>query len=107
MIKTRRKQAAGRNDNESAAKTARLEARITAQLKALIERAAAYEGQTVTNFVVRAVSHAAKTIVQEHDVLWLNEAQSRAFVKELLEPSDPNARLRAAAKKYRRSVTVR
>jgi uncharacterized protein (DUF1778 family) len=107
MIKTRRRRTIGQNGRASSGKAARLEARISEQQKALIERAAAYEGRSVTDFVVHAVSEAAMTVVQARELLRLNQAQSRAFVKRLLEPSEPNAALRAAARKYRRSVAKR
>ena len=85
-------------------KAARLEARITAEQKALIERAAAYEGRTVSDFVVRTVQDAAKAVIQEHEVLRLNESQSRAFVETLLNPPEPNPALEQAAEEYRRNV---
>ena len=107
MIKTRRGKTGRRNDDVQAGRTARLEARISEHQKALIERAAAYEGRSVTDFVVHAVSQVAMTVVQERELLRLNQAQSRAFVKRLLEPGEPNEALRAAAKKYRRSVDAR
>jgi uncharacterized protein (DUF1778 family) len=107
MIKTRNTKPTRGNDATATRKTARLEARITEQQKAMIERAAAYEGRSVTDFVVHAIAQAAKTVVQEHEVLRLNQAQSRAFVQRLLKASEPNRALRAAAKKYRRSVAAR
>lgn len=89
------------------ARTARLEARITAKLKALIERAAAYEGRTVSEFVVDTVRQAATAVVQEHEVVRLDPSQSRAFVERLLRPPAPNAPLRKAAEEYSRKVVSR
>ena len=88
----------------SAAKNARLEARITAEQKELIERAAAYEGRSVSDFVVATVQQAAKAVVQEHELLRLNEAQSRALVETLLSPPEPNEALQEAADQYRENV---
>jgi uncharacterized protein (DUF1778 family) len=87
------------------ARTARLEARITAEQKALIERAAAYEGRSVSDFVVQSVQAAAKSVVGDYETLRLNRRQSEAFVKVLLDPPEPNQALREAAKKYRREVS--
>jgi len=89
------------------ARTARLEARVTAKVKTLIERAAAYEGRTVSQFVVETVQEAAKAVIQEHEVLRLNPSQSRAFVERLLHPPAPNALLRKAAEEYSRKVVSR
>ena len=85
-------------------RTARLEARITADQKAMIERAAAYEGRSVSDFVVHSVQEAAKTVVRDHEMLRLNRRQSEALVKVLLDPPTPNAALQEAAKQYRRDV---
>jgi uncharacterized protein (DUF1778 family) len=86
-------------------RSARLEARITADQKALIERAAAYEGRSVSDFVVQSVQEAAKSVVRDHEMLRLNRRQSEAFVKVLLDPPEANAALREAAKRYHREVS--
>jgi uncharacterized protein (DUF1778 family) len=87
------------------AKSARLEARISAEQKALIERAAAYEGRSVSDFVVQAVQREAKAIVEGHEVLKLDAAQSKKFVEDLLRSTKPNAALKRAAAEYKRRVT--
>jgi uncharacterized protein (DUF1778 family) len=84
-----------------------LEARITEAQKALIERAAAYEGRTVTDFVVNALASAAKSVVDEHEVIRLTPDESLAFVKKLLARPRPNAALRKAFGKYKRTVETR
>jgi uncharacterized protein (DUF1778 family) len=93
--------------SETTQKSARLEARITAEQKELIERAAAYEGRTLSDFVVNTVQEAAKAVIREHEVLPLSGSQSRAFVETLLNPPEPNEALRQAAQKHRQDVTSR
>ena len=88
-------------------KTARLEARITADQKALIERAAAYQGRTVSDFVVDTVHEAARSVIHEHEVLRLSASQSRAFVETLLNPPEPTEALQQAADEYRQNVASR
>jgi len=88
-------------------KNARLEARITTEQKDLIERAAAYEGRSVSDFVVATVQAAAKAVVQEHEVLRLNGAQGREFVDALLNPPEPNQALQQAGDGYHRDVNSR
>ena len=88
-------------------KNARLEARITAEQKELIARAAAYEGRSVSDFVVATVQAAARAVVQEHELLRLNGVQSRAFVDTLLNPRAPNEPLQRAAEQYRQDVISR
>jgi uncharacterized protein (DUF1778 family) len=93
--------------SRNASKTARLEARITPQQKKLIELAAAYEGRSVSDFVVNAIAQAARTVVADYEVLRLNPEQSRSFVERLLNPTAPNRALRRAAERYRRTVRSR
>lgn len=88
-------------------KSWRLEARITAAQKELIERAAGYQGRTVSDFVVHTVQEAAKAVIRDHEVLRLSTAQSRAFVETLLNPPKPNKALKQAADEYRRDVISR
>jgi len=70
----------------------------------MIERAAAYEGRSVSDFVVHSVQEAAKTVVREHETLRLNRQQSEAFVQTLLRAPEPNAALQEAVEEYRRRV---
>jgi uncharacterized protein (DUF1778 family) len=88
-------------------KTARLEARITAEQKALVERAAAYQGRTVSDFVITTVQEAARAVIHEHEVLQLSASQSRAFVETLLNPPEPTEALQQAADRYRQDVVSR
>ncbi|WP_428395816.1 DUF1778 domain-containing protein [Lichenicoccus sp.] len=79
----------------------RLEARITADQKALIQHAAELEGRSVTDYVVSSVQDAAKRTVEAHDVMVFSAAESRAFVDGLLNPPMVNALLRDSVRRYR------
>ena len=79
----------------------RLEARITADQKALIQRAAELEGRSLTDYVVSSVQDAARRTVEAHDVLVLSAAESRAFVDALLDPPPINDRLRDSVRRHR------
>lgn len=79
----------------------RLEARITSEQKALIQRAAELEGRSVTDFVITSVQSAAKRTLEEHEVIVLGAADSRAFVNALLDPSPVSERMRDTARRYR------
>ncbi|MFN0055932.1 MAG: DUF1778 domain-containing protein [Planctomycetales bacterium] len=91
----------------SASKTARIETRVTLRQKELIERAAAYLGRSVSDFVIANVESAANQVIEEHERLRLDCEQSRALVEALLSPKPPNKRLREAAANYRKQVTSR
>ena len=79
----------------------RLEARITADQKALIQRAADLEGRSVTDYVVSSLQDAARRTVEAHDVTVLSAAESRAFVDALLDPPPVNDRLRDSVRRHR------
>ena len=79
----------------------RLEARITTDQKALIQRAAELEGRSVTDYVVSSVQDAAKRTVEAHDLLVLSAAESRAFVDALLDPPPISDRLRDSVRRHR------
>jgi uncharacterized protein (DUF1778 family) len=87
-------------------RTARLEARITAEQKMLIERAAAYQGRSLSDFLVHTVQEAARAVIEEHEILRLNQAQSIALVETLLNPPAPNDALQEAAEAYCRDVAA-
>lgn len=95
----------------TASKTARsrserLEARVTAEQKALIERAAALQGRTVTDFVLTSVQEAARRAIEDNQQLELSLRDSEAFVDALLNPKPVNERLRDTVRHYRELTGV-
>lgn len=82
-------------------KGARLEARITAEQKAILAKAAALTGRSVTDFVVSSAHEAAVRAIRERAVITLAARDQEAFARALAKPPAPGARLRAAAKRYR------
>ena len=75
---------------------ARLEARLSHDVYALIKRAAELEGRSVSDFVVSAAASSAQKTVAEASVLYLSVADQVAFVNALLEVPEPNAALKKA-----------
>jgi uncharacterized protein (DUF1778 family) len=100
MAKAVSKSASGRT------RAARLEARVTAEQKRLIERAAALQGRTVTDFVLTSVQAAARRAIEEYNRLELSVRDSEAFVEALLNPRPVNDRLRDTVRRYREKVGV-
>ena len=90
--------------DRAASKTARLEARITPDQKALLERAAALRGRTLSEFVVSSAQETAARVVREQEVMALGARDSKAFVAALLKPSTPGSRLRRAARRYNKAI---
>jgi uncharacterized protein (DUF1778 family) len=79
----------------------RLEARVTAEQKALVEHAAALQGRTVTDFVLTSIQDAARRAIEDHQRLDLSLKDRRAFVDALLHPRPVNDRLRDTVRRYR------
>jgi uncharacterized protein (DUF1778 family) len=89
-----------------AAKTARLEARLTDEQKALFQHAADLTGRSLTEFVVSSAHEVAARTVREREVLTLSGRDRRVFVDALLKPKPPNSRLRKAARRYKRITGI-
>ncbi len=83
-------------------KRSRLEARISAEEKELLKKAADLQGCTLTEFVVRSAQEAARKAVKEHQMMSLTARDTEAFVKALLKPPAPGKKLRLAAERYRK-----
>ena len=88
------------SDRAKAARTARLEARITPVQKALLERAAALSGRSLSEFVVSSAQETAARMVREQEAMTLGARDRKAFVAALLKPPAPGSRLRNAARRY-------
>jgi uncharacterized protein (DUF1778 family) len=84
--------------------TARLEARISAELHATLKRAAELQDRTVTDFVVAAVQEAAQRAIQQAGVLTLSLADQERFARALVSPAKPNAALKRAFARQRKLI---
>src|SRR3546814_11635504 len=69
--------------------TARLEARISKDLHAMLKRAAELQGRTMTDFVVTAVQDAAQQAISQAEVIHLSLADHESFARALLAPPKP------------------
>ncbi|MCL1491784.1 MAG: DUF1778 domain-containing protein [Pseudanabaena sp. Salubria-1] len=92
----------GTKNAKSTKTVARLEARVSTEIKALWQQAADLEGRTLTDFVVAAVQAHARQVIESHQTLVLSREDSEAFVNALLNPPEPNEALKAAAKRYKK-----
>jgi uncharacterized protein (DUF1778 family) len=72
----------------------------------LIERAAALQGRSLTDFVLTSVQDAARRAIEEHNQLALSVRDSEAFVDALLSPKPVNDRLRDTVRRYRERAGV-
>jgi len=88
-------------DTSETTRDARLEARVSAAQKSLLQKAAALCGRTLSEFVVASAQDAARRVIAEHESIHLVREEQAAFVQALLNPPEPSARLTRAAKTYR------
>jgi uncharacterized protein (DUF1778 family) len=82
--------------------TARLEARISTDLHAMLRRAAELQGRTMTDFVVAAVQDAAQRAIEEAGVIRLSLADQECFAQALLSPPQPAPALERAFARRRK-----
>jgi len=82
--------------------SARCDFRINSQAKALIEQAAALNGQTLTEFAVATLVEKARQVLNAESVRTLSERDARQFLR-LLQEEQPNPALHEAARKYKES----
>ena len=81
-------------------KSNRLEARITDAQKTLISKAASLEGLSVTDFTVHHLLEISRQVVERNLQFELSCRDQEAFVLALLEPPEPNQKLREAYRDY-------
>jgi uncharacterized protein (DUF1778 family) len=94
-------------DSPDTTRDARLEARVSAAQKSLLQQAAALSGRTLSEFVVASAQDAARRVIAEHESIRLSREEQLAFVQALLNPPEPNARLKRAAKAFRQRIGQR
>jgi uncharacterized protein (DUF1778 family) len=80
---------------------ARIEARVSIEAKALIQKAVDIEGGTLTDFISKSAQIAAQNVIESHQTLKLGIEDSRAFVDAILNPKEPNDALKKAVKRYK------
>jgi uncharacterized protein (DUF1778 family) len=74
----------------------RLGFRIDAETKKLVERAAALDKRTVTEFCLTALAQATRETIARHESLALTERDREVFFDALIHPPEPSERLLGA-----------
>jgi len=92
-------------ESDIGSKPERINLRVQCEIKQRLERAAGFEGKTVSNFILNsALAHAEKTI-QAHERMRLDDRDSLAFFEALNQPVQFNPKLLAAFEEHARRVT--
>jgi uncharacterized protein (DUF1778 family) len=82
----------------------RLQVRLNADAKSMLQRAAGYHHKTVSQFVLTTALTEAEKVIREHESIALSTADWKVFCEALDNPPPPNAALREAFAKYQKAV---
>lgn len=91
-------------DTAAQRKNERINLRLKSSAKRLIERAARFEGKTVSHFILTSALQQAENTVQEHEIMKLNAENSRTFFQVLAAPLRFNRKMVAAFEEHDRRV---
>ena len=90
--------------SNSSSTTARLEARLPAEVYAMLKRAAEIEGRTLTDFVVAAASKAARQTIEQTDLIKLSVEDQQRFAEALINPPPLVPAMERAIARHRRLI---
>lgn len=88
----------------SDAKRDRMHLRLDARTKRTLERAAAYEETSVSDFVLTTAVAAAERVIEAHEKITLTAPDWDMFFAALTDPPEPNDQLKEAARRYRERI---
>ncbi len=84
------------NSDARRTRSARLGFRVDNRTKKLVERAAALERRSLTDFCLTVLLDATRETIQRHETLLLSERDREVFFRTLVHPPKPNTRLKRA-----------
>ncbi len=82
----------------------RLQVRLDADAKRVLQRAASYRHKSVSQFVLATALDDAEKVIRENEIVTLSGPDWKLFYGALTDPPAPNAALRRAFAKYKRST---
>jgi uncharacterized protein (DUF1778 family) len=82
----------------------RLQVRLDAASKGVLQRAASYRRKTVSQFVLASALEEAEKVIRENEVVSLSKADWTIFFDALTDPPPPNASLRKAFSRYQKAI---
>lgn len=85
---------------------ARINVRLSSELKQTIEQAAAALGQTVSDFTISTVVREARQVLHEANTTRLSNRDRDRILKALdAQDARPNDALKAAARRYKKRIS--
>ena len=88
-------------------KSERINLRLKSSVKSCIERAASFEGKSVSHFILSSTLDRAEKTVKAHETMSLNLKDSEIFFEALTNPARFNSELSEAFKEHERRVVSR
>lgn len=86
-------------------KQERINLRLKRSAKQMLERAASFEGKTISNFILSSALSRAEKTVHEHEAMSLNAQDAEAFFNALNKPVRFNKKLAAAFEEHDQRVS--
>ncbi|MGB8259151.1 MAG: DUF1778 domain-containing protein [Terracidiphilus sp.] len=88
------------------ARDTRLGFRVDAETRRMVERAAALERRSMTDFCMTVLLAATRETIVRHETLVLTEQEREIFFDALVNPPEPNERLRRAYAEAKRTISA-
>lgn len=85
----------------------RINLRLKHSAKKVLERAASFEGKTISNFILTSALVQAEKTIHEHEVMSLNNRDSELFFNALAKPFHFNKKLAAAFEEHDQRVIIK
>ncbi|MFZ5790514.1 MAG: DUF1778 domain-containing protein [Pseudomonadota bacterium] len=84
-------------------KDERLQVRLDLRAKSMLQRAAGYRRKTISQFVLSTALEEAERVIRENEAVTLTDADWKLFYDALVHPPKPNAALRKAFDRYKKT----
>lgn len=82
----------------------RLQVRLDAKSKSVLQRAASYRRKTVSQFVLATALEEAEKVIRENEAVALSGPDWKVFYDALTNPPAPNPALRKAFARYKKAA---
>lgn len=82
----------------------RLQVRLDADAKRVLQRAARYRRKSVSQFVLATALDEAEKVIRENEAVTLSGVDWKTFYDALTDPPAPNAALRKAFARYKKAA---
>ncbi len=91
----------------ASSKNERVNLRLNSAAKSRLERAASFEGKTVSGFILSSALEHAEKAIRKHETMVLSRRDAETFLDVIINPPKPNAKLRTALGEHSRRVESR